>query len=61
MLLVMLLACAEAPTFDTATCEVGNAVGDCAPELTLLDQAGDARSLSDSLGRVVVIEFGEMW
>lgn len=40
---------------------VGTAVGECAPDFTLLDKDGVAHTLYDHAGDVIVLDFSTMW
>ncbi len=60
--LLLLTGCAVSEgTYDPATCDAGNDLGDCAQDFTLLDGTGTSWTLSDERGKVVVVQFGQMW
>ncbi|MCO4773857.1 MAG: TlpA family protein disulfide reductase [Deltaproteobacteria bacterium] len=56
-----LTGCDPGGTYDPSTCEEGNDLGDCASDFTLLDGSDTPWTLSDHLGKVAVVEFGQMW
>ena len=51
----------DAGTYDPATCEEGNDPGDCSQDFTLPDGDQLEWTLSEHLGKVVVVQFGQMW
>ena len=59
--LPLLGACAPGGTYDPATCDVGNELGDCASDFTLRDGSETPWTLSEQLGTAVVVSFGQMW
>lgn len=53
MLPLLLLACAtKGPTLDS---------GEAAPDFTLLDAYGEAHSLSDYAGDVIILDLSAFW
>jgi hypothetical protein len=46
---------------DAPSCEVGFEVGDCAPDFTLMEAAGEDMSLSEHSGSVVLLASEALW
>jgi|GEM_PF-4857719 len=57
----LIAACNPGCASPPEPCEVGNEVGDCASDFTLLDGDETAWTLSENLGSVTIVAFAQLW